>query len=75
MAPGLVGRSAAVESILGALSSGRVAVVRGPGGIGKTAVLREVAARWGRPSLVAAGVDFLDHQRLLPLERAVGALP
>ncbi len=72
MARGVIGRDATVESIIGALEAGRVAVVRGPGGIGKTAVLHEVVARWGHPSVFAAGIDFLGHQRLLPLERAVG---
>lgn len=68
----LTGRGAAVESIVDALTSGRVAAVRGPGGIGKTAVLREVAEVLGYPTVLAAGIDFLSHQRLLPLERAVG---
>ena len=68
----LVGRDAAVGSILGALMSGRVAAVRGAGGIGKTAVLHEVVERWGRPTVFAAGIDFLGHQRLLPLERSLG---
>ncbi len=68
----LVGRDPVVEPILEALASRRVASVSGAGGIGKTAVLHEVAARWGHPTVVAAGIDFLGHQRLLPLERSVG---
>jgi DNA-binding CsgD family transcriptional regulator len=68
----LVGREAALGTILDAHAGGRVPVVRGPAGIGKTAVLREAADRFGAPTLLVAGIDFLGHQRLLPFERDVG---
>jgi DNA-binding CsgD family transcriptional regulator/tetratricopeptide (TPR) repeat protein len=68
----LVGRDAAVDTILETLRAGRVPIVRGAGGIGKTAVLQCVTENIGTPTLMVAGVDFLGHQRLLPFERAAG---
>ena len=69
----LIGREAAVIDVAEAVGAGRVAVVRGPGGIGKSAVLAEAVRRSGRTSLQVSGIDFLGHQRLLPFERALDA--
>ena len=68
----LIGRAAVVESLCGQLFERRFVTVVGPGGIGKTSVALEVAARLAGD--FADGVRFVDLATLDDPETAPGAL-
>jgi predicted ATPase/DNA-binding winged helix-turn-helix (wHTH) protein len=68
----LIGRAASVESIATQVLERRFVTVVGPGGIGKTSVALEVAARL--PDDFSDGVYFVDLATLDDPETAPGAL-
>jgi len=67
----LVGRERELERLAGGLERGASLVVLGEAGIGKTAVLREVASRSGRRVNEGGGLVSLSWHSYLPLSRAL----
>jgi DNA-binding CsgD family transcriptional regulator len=68
----LVGRGREVETVRTLLGSGRAVTVRGGAGIGKTSVLRAMAAAAGGPPLMGGALATLGWVPYLPLTRALG---
>lgn len=68
----LIGRSTELDVLAGHLAHDRPVVVVGEAGVGKTALLRAVAARSQRRVFAGGGLATLSWMPLLPLARALG---
>lgn len=64
----LIGRASALSEVTERLLNHRLVTVTGPGGIGKTGVVKEIAARWGssgRKQVYYIDLGSLQDERLL----------
>lgn len=68
----LIGRGDDAERLAGLLAEDRPVVVIGEAGVGKTALLRSVAERSGRPVAEGGALASLSWMDYLPLQRALG---
>ena len=68
----LIGRDRELRHLVGELAARRPVAVRGPAGIGKSALLREGAVATGRRVFAGGGIAQLMWEPYLPLLRALG---
>jgi DNA-binding CsgD family transcriptional regulator len=71
----LLARAAELAALEGRLARNASVALLGPAGIGKTALLREVAAGSGRATFEGGGLSTLSWLPHLPLARALGRSP
>src|SRR5688572_30145304 len=71
----LLGRDSELAALSERLARIQPAAVVGEAGIGKTTLIREVAARCERATFEGGGIRTLSWMQYLPLTRAFGAQP
>ncbi|MEW6583294.1 MAG: hypothetical protein AB1416_11100, partial [Actinomycetota bacterium] len=71
----ILGRDRELAELERLVAGGRPAVVLGEAGVGKTAAVREAAARSGRPIVEAGALATLSWHPYLPFRRLLGRAP